>query len=145
MASKEDCEILMNQGLPLARQILEQRGEFLPFASALRPNGDIIYLGAYDGREFRPLFGAHGDLMQALKETLVAGARRQEYAATALFYDVDFTAPGRNDKADAIAVSLDHRDGYSVVVVLPYKIDDGKAALGAPHAQAGDAEIFRQN
>jgi|SRR5579884_3489483 len=145
MAAKEDCERLMNAGLPMAAQVLRQHGGFLPFASALRPNDEIVYLGAYDGRDFRPLIGAESDLIDALKDALVAGAQRQEYMATALFCDVGFTLPAQHEKTDAIAVSLDHRDGYSVLVLLPYTIAGGEVALGVPRAQAGDAEIFRKN
>jgi len=145
MAAKEDCEMLMNSGVPLAQRILQQHGEFLPFAAAMRPNGEITYLGAHDGRDYQPLFDAQSDLIRALKQVLIAGARRQEYMATALFYDVGFTVPGQSERADAIAISLDHRDGYSVVVLLPYKLENGRAMLDVPRAQAGEADIFPTN
>ena len=145
MGAKEECEILMNSGLPLAQQILQQHGGFLPFAAAMRPNGEIIYLGAYDGRDYKPMFGAESELIGALKDVLIAGARRQEYMATALFCDVGFTLPSQSERMDAIAVSLDHRDGDSIIVLLPYRIDNGNLVLDAPRAQAGEAEIFQTN
>lgn len=145
MQPKTDCEAVMNFGLPLVEEILKRHGEFLPFGAAMRPNGEIICLGAYDGREVPSLSGSFGDIIRALKDAFVAGARRQEYMATALFYEVGATMPVTAERVDAVAVSLDHRDGYSVIVLLPYKIEDGDVAYDAPLAQRGDADIFRPN
>lgn len=145
MGPKQQCEVLMNAGVPLAQQILGQRGEFLPFAAAMRDDGEIVYLGAYDGRKDRPLFGSQPDLVNSLTDTLLAGARRREYVATALFCDVDFSLPAQRESVAAIAVSLDHRENYSVVVLLPYTIEDGKVGLGAARAEAGKGDIFRRD
>ena len=43
---------------------------------------------------------------------------------------------------DAIAVSLNHREGYSIIALFPYKIDSGKLTLGTAFAQEGEADIF---
>jgi hypothetical protein len=66
------------------------------------------------------------------------GARSGEYIATATFYDVRIG----KDKKDAIAVSLDHRDGYSVIAFFPYEIVDGTLINGVPTATKGAADIF---
>ena len=42
----------------------------------------------------------------------------------------------------ALAVALDHRDGYSVIVLLPYKIEDGAVVYDNPQAQPGEGDIF---
>jgi hypothetical protein len=139
---KADCETVMNFGLPLAGEILTRHGEFLPFGAAMRPNGEIVCLGAYDARSYPSLAGSFAELIRSLKETLVAGARRLEYIATALFYEVAITLAGDGERIDAIAVSLDHRDGYSVIVLLPYKIEDGKIIYDTPRAEPGEADIF---
>jgi hypothetical protein len=139
---KADCEKVMNFGLPLAGEILTRHGEFLPFGAAMRPNGEIVCLGAYDARSYPSLAGSFTELIQSLKDTLVAGARRLEYVATALFYEVAITLAGNGERIDAVAVSLDHRDGYSVIVLLPYKIEDGAVIYDSPRAQPGEADIF---
>jgi hypothetical protein len=46
------------------------------------------------------------------------------------------------EKSDAIAVSLNHRDNYSVVVFFPCKVGSGKLILGTIFAQEGEADIF---
>ena len=140
---KADCENVMNFGLPLAQEMLKRHGEFLPFGAAMRPNGEIICLGAYDGRGLPSLTGSFADLLRSLKEALVAGARRQEYMATALFYEVTVTEAGSDDHLDAVAVSLNHRGGYSVIVVLPFRIEDDNVVYDVPRAQPGEADIFR--
>ncbi|MBV9153919.1 MAG: hypothetical protein JO204_19305 [Alphaproteobacteria bacterium] len=137
-----DCEIVMNFGLPLAAEILKRNGEFLPFGAAMRPNREIVCLGAYDGRSYPSLIGSFAELIRSLKEALVEGARRHEYVATALFYEVGFTPPAGGEDVDAVAVSLNHRDGYSVIVLLPYKIEGGEVVYDIPRAQPGEADIF---
>jgi hypothetical protein len=142
---KADCEVVMNFGLPLVEEVLKRHGEFLPFGAAMRPNGEMICLGAYDGRELPSLAGAFADTIRSLKDALIAGARRQEYMATALFYEVAVALPSSSQRRDAVAVSLNHRDGYSVIVLLPYSIEDGQVVYDAPQAQPGEADIFRTN
>ena len=145
MQPKADCEVVMNFGLPLAEELLKRHGEFLPFAAAMRPNGEIVCLGAYDGREVPSLAGSFAEIIRSLKDTLIAGARRQEYMATALFYEVGFTLPSSSERRDAVAVSLNHRDGYSVIVLLPYTIEDAGIVYDVPHAQPGEVDIFRSH
>jgi hypothetical protein len=140
---KADCEIVMNFGLPLAEEMLKRHGEFLPFGAAMRPNGEIICLGAYDGRAYPSLAGSFTDLIRSLKEAFAAGAQRLEYLATALFYEVTVTAAAGSEGLNAVAVSLNHRDGYSVIVVLPFSIEDGKLVYADPRAQPGEGDIFR--
>lgn len=135
----------MNFGLPLVEELLKRHGEFLPFGAAMRPNGEIVCLGAYDGREVPSLAGSFTDLIRGLKDAFIAGARRQEYMATALFYEVGVTLPSGSARMDAVAVSLDHRDGYSVIVLLPYTIEDGHVVYDTAHAEPGEADIFRTN
>jgi hypothetical protein len=139
---KADCEVVMNFGLPLVERILQRHGEFLPFGTAMRPNGEIVCLGALDGREVPSIAGSFADVIRSLKDAFIDGARRQEYIATALFYEVGFTLPSSSERRDAVAVSLNHRGGYSVIVLLPYTIEDGSVAYDAPHAQPGEADIF---
>jgi hypothetical protein len=59
-----------------------------------------------------------------------------------VFYEVGFRLPSSSERRDAVAVSLNHRGGYSVIVLLPYTIEDGSVAYDAPHAQPGEADIF---
>ena len=58
-------------------------------------------------------------------------------------FHVLVTPPGADSKSDAIAVAIDHQDDYSVVIVLPYTLDQGELVLGETFVQAGADDIFR--
>jgi hypothetical protein len=112
---KADCEALMNSVIPFAQQMLTNHGEFLPFGGAMRSSGELVSVAGYDGDEHPQ----SSDVIHLIKEGFIGAARQGEYRATALVYDVRVKLPSTGDKSDAIAVSLNHRDNYSIVVVFP--------------------------
>lgn len=138
MSAKADCEELMNAGLPFAEGMLNKHGEFFPFGGAMRPNGDIVSVAEYDGKEQPPSL----DIIRLIKEAFVKGAVEQDYKATALFYDVRIALPGDGAISDAIAISLNHRDTYSVMVMFPYTLQGQQVVFGEAIAQAGEADVF---
>lgn len=135
---KADCEALMNSVLPFAQQMLTTHGEFFPFGGAMRPNGELVSIAGYDGNE-RP---KSVDVIAQMKGGMIAAARNGEYKATAIVYDVRIKLPSTGENSDAIAVSLNHRDNYSIIVLIPYRIDAGKLIPGTTLAQKGEADIF---
>ncbi len=55
-------------------------------------------------------------------------------------YDIRTVPPAQEEKQDAIAIEIDHRDDYSVVVVFPYTLSaDGVLKVKEPFA------VSRQN
>jgi hypothetical protein len=137
-SAKADCEVLMSSALPLAKQMLDRFGGFLPYGGVMRVDGQLTSVACYDGREHPP----STDVIKLLKAAFIAGAKEGQFKATALVYDVRVTLPSTGKKSDAIAVSLNHRNAYSVIVLFPYNIESGKAAIGAAFAQKGKADIF---
>ena len=135
---KTDCETLMNSVLPFAEQMLRSHGEFLPFGGAMRPDGELVSVAGYDGDEHP----RSSDVIRLIKDGFVEAARQGQFKATALVYDLRIKLPSTDHKSDAIAVSLNHRDDYSIVVIFPYKIDNGKLVVEAALAQKGEADIF---
>lgn len=127
----------MNSALPLARQMLQEHGEFFPFALAMNAKGQVVAVAARD-----ETYPTSEDLIRQLRQTFVAQAAAGEYRATALVYDARVQAPAKGVKTDAIAVALDHRDNYSVVVFLPYRLEGGKLTLGEMFAQRGSGGVF---
>ena len=132
----------MNSALPLAEQMLQEHGEFFPFALALNAKGQVVAVAAHE--ESSP---SSEDLIRQLRQIFVSQAAAGEYRATALIYDAQVQqpakgAPAKGVKTDAIAVALDHRDNYSVVVFLPYRLEAGKLNLGEMFAQRGAGEVF---
>jgi hypothetical protein len=136
--AKSQAEALLNEVLPFAEQMLCNYGEFLPYAGALRPSGEVVSIGGDDGREHPP----SKDLIDLLANGLREGASGGEYVATALVYDVRVTPPSANEPTDAIAAELEHRDGYAVTVFFPYELTNGPPVLASPFATAESRSIF---
>jgi hypothetical protein len=136
--AKADCEILMNEAIPFAKRMLREHGEFYPYGYVMKPSGEIALKAGYDGTE-HPKSQVIIDLLTAgFKEDAAAGRVK----ATALVYDIRVIPPGASEKSDAIAIALDHRDNYSVVVILPYVLNHGEISVGTAFAQRRDSHVF---
>ena len=135
---KAQCEQLLNAVLPIAKKLLSSYGEFYPFGASMRPDGAITQNAAYDGRQHPP----SQPLLDLLHGAYVAEAKSGAIIASAIVYDVRTIPPGRTEKTDAIAVELDHRDNYSIVVFVPYVVEDGTRQFLEPFATKGNFGIF---
>ena len=136
---KEECEELMGSVVPFAEQMLSRHREFYPFGAAMAPDGRITAVGGHTGDEHP----ASQEVITLLEKGFQEDARTGKYKATALVIDMLVIPPGKDIKQDAIAVRLDHRDGYSVVVVFPYTIGPaGHVVIEAPYAVKGEQKIF---
>ncbi len=130
----------MNAVLPFANEMLGKHREFFPYGGTMSMDGTIAQAAAWTGEE-RP---ASVEVMKLLNDGFRAGAGRGEHRATALVYDIRTIPPGKRKKQDAIAVALDHRDSYSVIVIFPYSFaSDGKLAVEESFAVKGKGAIFR--
>lgn len=137
---KAECENLMNQMLPIAEKMLIEHGEFYPYGGVLKKSGKTSIVDFYDGQE-HPL---SKDVIRQIKEIFAHGAKTGEYNATVLIYDVKVLLPVTNKKSDAIAVSLNHRDNYSVIVLFPYELKDGQIIFGETFTKKGEYDIFKK-
>jgi hypothetical protein len=61
--------------------------------------------------------------------------------ATAIVYDVRVQLSA-GEKSDAIAVALDHRDGFSCIMMFPYSIRWMKVKLGTPLRNENPLSVF---
>ena len=137
---KTEVEELMNALLPFGQQMLEKHGEFIPYGGAMKTDGEIVSVSGYEGEE-QPL---SQDIINLLKDGYRIAVKNNEYKATAIFYDVRVIPPGTQEKTDAIAVALDHKENYSVIVLFPYKLINSNVQFGEVFAEAGANEIFTQ-
>ena len=136
---KSECEGLLGAAVPFARQMLEEHREFYPFAVVLTAEGEISQVGAATEDE-QP---ESREVMALLEDVLRNDAATGELRATAIAYDVMIEPPGKETPQDAIAVALDHKEDYSVVVVFPYSFaEDGTLNLEDPFAMDGERRIF---
>jgi hypothetical protein len=135
---EDEATDVMNMLVPFAEKMLREHGEFYPFGGAMMPDGSTQLIAASDGT-------AHpesSDLVDLLVAKFRDDGRQGKYKATGIVYDVRTIPPGATEKTDAIAVRLDHQAGYSVVVMIPYRLADGQLVTGAVFAVKGDASIF---
>ena len=106
---------------------------------AMKLNGEIVSVSGYDGKEKPP----SQDIINLLKDGFRKAAKNGEYKATVIFYDARVIPSGSNEKTDAIAIALDHKEAYSVIVFFPYKIVNSKMEFGQIFAQAGMNDIYK--
>jgi len=139
--AKADCEALMNAAEPLVEQLLTEHGEFFPFGVVMTDFDECTMVGGYDGREQPP----STEVIALIKQGFVRRARRGQLKATALVYDVRVVVPATGEKSDAVAFALDHRNNYSVVVFIPYKLEAGAPVFAEAFAQKGEGDIFRRH
>lgn len=140
-AQKQECEKLLNVALPFAQDMLSQHHELHPFGSALTSNGQIISTARYPTKNRLPAERA----VAVLEKGLQQGASSGRYIASSLVLDVEVVPPGRSEKQHAIAIRLDHRGGYSVIVFYPYEISaSGSLAIERPFSAWGAQKIFPQ-
>jgi len=138
MNPKQECETLMNELLPVAEQMLEKYGEFFPYGSVMNTDGSIRSVAYYDGNE-RP---KSQELMDHLNTIYHEYALKHQIKASGVVYDARVISPKTNEKTDAVIISLEHKDSYSVQVVFPYSIMNKKVLWDELFAMKGKADIF---
>lgn len=129
----------MREVLPLAKRMLAESGEFYPYGGITRIDGSIVHVAAQEKDTIHP---KSKTLVDILTEEFQSQATNQEIQACAIVFDVLIRPPNETEKVDAIQVNLDHIGLYSVEVLFPYVIADGKATYRTPFAQEGNYLIF---
>jgi hypothetical protein len=108
---QSDLDGLLNVVLPFAQQQLAARGAFFPFGAVVADDGSTRMVSAYDGREVPPA--------EQLIQMLIGGVKSQRTSLRAVAIIVDVSLP--DEPHDAIRVELEHREGVSFAVLLPYR------------------------
>ena len=138
MISKEQCEILLDKLLPFAEQQMKKYREFYPFAAVLLEDDPVELTASYDGNEHPEPKAVLEDLKQIHKKLAAEG----KIKASGIVWNAGVnSADGK--PTDAIIVSLEHKDNYSVIVGEPYKIGLFKTvSFGNLFAMEGKQDIF---
>jgi hypothetical protein len=136
---KDECEALMSAVLPVAERMLVEQRAFCPFGSTLSADGEIRQVGGWVGGA-EP---ARAGLVAELETSFRDGAARGELTATALLEAVAIQSAGKGEPENAVAIRLDHRDDYSIVVTFPYRFSaSGEVVIDEPFASEGEHGIF---
>ena len=138
MLPKEECEELLNALLPFAVNQLKKYGEFYPFGAVMQNNNEINLTAVDTGDNHPDSIKAIDQLTKIHNEQ----ARKGGIKASGICWNA--TVSLENGKpSDAIIISLEHRENYSVLVGQPYRIGlFRKLNLGAIFAQDGKHDIF---
>ena len=135
---KEEAQQLVDAVLPFAEQALSKHGEFYPFGAELTSSGKVEAAMGYNGQEHP----SSAEVIAMLHAGFAAKAKAGRVRATALAYDARVQAPGTSSKSDAVAIEVEHRDGYNATIYFPYTIKGGVVSFANPFAVAGPRQVF---
>lgn len=138
MSPKEECEVLMNELLPIGVDFIKKHGEFYPYGSVMNMDETITLMEFYEGNEFP----SAKDIFNGLKDACKKLAIDEKIKACGIVSNASvFLSDGV--ESDAIIISLEHKEKYSVKVALPYKVGFLKRVkFGNLIALEGDKNIF---
>ena len=111
-AAAADFDLLCQTGVDFAESLLAQQGGFSPFGFTVKTDGK---LDASIFRDRDPSNTPDAELDAMLD---VIRPTRDDYRAVALFTDVTFNVSGSS--TEMIRICLEHRDGGSLQVLMPY-------------------------
>lgn len=138
MLAKEQCEELMGNLFPFAEEQLKKHHEFYPFGAVMLEDGTVEFTAGYDENEFPDSKEVIEKLSQHHKKMAIEG----KIKASGIVWNSSVVTEG-GKPADAIIVSLEHVDNYSVIVGEPYKIGlFKKVVFGELFAMEGQHNIF---
>ena len=138
MTPKEQCEVLLDKLLPFAEDQMKKYREFYPFAAVILMDDSVELTGSYDGNEHPESKDVLADLIQIHKQL----AAENKIKASGIVWNAGI-ASADGKPTDAIIVSLEHKDDYSVIVGEPYKVGlFKKVTFGNLFAMEGKHDIF---
>jgi hypothetical protein len=124
--------------LPLAQKWLREQHGFLPYGAGMAPSGQIVLTMAQTGQS-DDVNTRLGMMELAFRQ----GAAEGQFKATALVVDMIVIPPGKSAKQDGVAIRLDHRAGYSVIVGYPYFFSaTGGLVMEPPFTSEGAHAVF---
>ena len=133
--AQNDLDGLLNAVLPFAEESLSKHGEFYPFGAAVSAGGQTSLLGG------DPALGEKPN-SDAVLGTLYEAVRSEAAGLRAAAFVADVRAGG----SDAVRVELEHAEGVSLVVLLPYTRSRFKRTLefGPMSVSAADLKVWTQ-
>ena len=138
MTPKEQCEVLLDKLLPFAENQMKKYREFYPFAAVILMDDTLELTGSFDGNEHPESKDVINDLIQIHKQLASEG----KIKASGIAWNAS-VASADGKPTDAIIVSLEHKDDYSVIVGEPYKVGlFKKVNFGNLFAMEGTRDIF---
>lgn len=137
MTPKEECEELFNFLILFARDQLKKYGEFYPFGAVLQNKDDITATAFYDDNDFPDCT----EVIRFLTEAHRKDAENGEINASGICWNAKVHLKN-GVYSDAIIISLEHREDYSVIMGQSYRFEKKGLHLGDVFALKGRHDIF---
>ncbi|MCR5602624.1 MAG: hypothetical protein K6G27_02845 [Lachnospiraceae bacterium] len=138
MTAKEECEELLNHILPAAEDLLRKNKEFYPVGAVLNNDNSVSFTATLEEGDFPDSESVISHLTEAHKTMAGNG----EIKASGIAWNATITE-GAGKKRDAIIVSLEHKENYSVIIGEPYSMNVFKKLhFDIVFAQAGKNDIW---
>jgi len=134
----DEIQELLNFLLPYAEQMLNQHGEFYPYAAAVGSDGELNTVGT-DLDDDSPDVG---ELLLALHQGLRERAADGAIRASGIAADVTLTDPDSGETTDAVQVELDHAEADPVDIFVPYETEAEGIKFGELVAAEGREPVF---
>jgi hypothetical protein len=135
----EEMDALLDALVGFAKQMVDERRAFYPFAAEVTAEGTLQMVTA-DLDADRPPSDA---VLESLEARLRAAATAGEVRATGVCADVRLVQAPGEPEGDAIRVDIEHAAADPVRVFLSYDVDpSGRLVYGDPLAEPGRRRVF---
>ena len=129
-------DALLDDLLTRAVELLEEEGDFQPFAAAIGEDGE---LRAVEPESEEP---SPQEIVDQLVTSLAAAAGRGEIRAAGVCANV--TLPSDAGDSEAAVVQLEHRDDDPLDIALPYELHEDHIHTGELIAGVGKHRVFME-
>jgi hypothetical protein len=130
---------LLNVLLPFAKQQLEKSNSFYPYAAQVE-NGQVIMVNVHLGEEYPD----SNLLIDQLDAIFSEAAESGKIQAAGICLDATISDVDR-DKTDAIQIDLEHKNGESLRIYVPYvRKADWEIVYGELFTQSKDLVWFKK-
>jgi hypothetical protein len=120
-----DAQVLMNFLMNEAQGRLKAQGGFQPFAAAMAEQGTLSLVAGEHPAETPARVMAErltAQLRSLIESGMEAGSEAGGMRAAGLAADVSFGKQNSGERADAVRLHIEHRNGYCADIFVPYKI-----------------------
>lgn len=130
---------LLNEAYSSAQQMLLGAEDFLPFALALRPDGEIQIL---QGVPESPNETDPPRIIEYTTHVLTQMAERGEARGCALLAHMEVRLAGRTGATPAVRITVEHVEGSAVEFYFPYQRTSDSVEFEEPIARSMDGVVF---
>lgn len=134
---KSEIEKIRDVIIAQAKYFLADAGEFYPFGSILKPNGNIVPIGVY-------LENDHPDsseVLQILQNSIEVSLKNGEAIVAGIGLDVLYKPEGGLHKSDAIKIVIFTNEGHSLDYIVIYNKDGDNFTFGLPFLDDGKLKL----